>query len=264
MGYPRKVAEAYMNEPRGLIGAAYIDTYWLVVKIVLIAVAIGITVANMVELSNVEDGVTLYLNIASQIWQSALSSFGLITIIFISIQHYSPKEIMEKEENWSLSILEKNIESYEKVKVSDLVVEVFFACLAVVALNNGLLVFHSDQSIIPVLFMPIFQPYLIWINFLLVATIVLDGYLLIARKWQSATRILSIILDVAGVILFTLLVFEPKLWDSVFFIEILEGKASKIATILEISLNISLAVVVIIVAFDIVGHVKGLLKERHK
>ena len=67
MGHPREVAESYMNEPRVLIGATYIDAYWLVLKIVLVAVAIGITISNMMDLPNAKDGIQLYLKIVSQI-----------------------------------------------------------------------------------------------------------------------------------------------------------------------------------------------------
>ena len=104
MGHPRKVAEAYMNGVRVLIGAAYIDTYWLVLKIALIGMAIGITISNTLALSNANDGISLYLHIVSQICQSSLSVFGLITIIFAAVQYYSPKERVEKDNLWSVSM----------------------------------------------------------------------------------------------------------------------------------------------------------------
>ena len=39
MGHPMKVAEAYTGKPRSLICSQYIDTYWLIIKFVIIGSA---------------------------------------------------------------------------------------------------------------------------------------------------------------------------------------------------------------------------------
>ncbi|MGH4117375.1 hypothetical protein [Clostridium sp.] len=262
MGHPRKVAEAYMHEPRVLIGAAYIDTYWLVLKIALIGTAIGITITNMMHLTNAKEGIQLYLKIISQIWQSSLSSIGLITLIFAAIQYYSPKEKIPKDNGWSLSILEKAIQPHQRVKKFDLVVETFFLCLSVVAINQVIQGLESTQIIIPIFNMVIFKHYLIWINIVLIGSLLLNIYLLIIRKWQSVTRFISIVLDVLGVAIFTQLVYNPDLWRLNLIAEKLGARASKIETVWTKSMYITLVVVVIIVSFDVFGHLKVLLRKN--
>ncbi len=262
MGHPRKVAEAYMNEPRVLIGAAYIDTYWLVLKIAIIGAAIGITISNMMNLPNTKDGIQLYLKIVSQIWQSSLSSMGLVTLIFAVVQYYSPKEKISKDQDWSMSILEKAIEPHQSVKIFEVVIETFFLCLTLVIINQLIQGLEATKMIIPVFNMEIFKPYLIWINGLLIGSLLLNIYLLIKRKWQSVTRAISIVLDLLGVIIFTQIVFNPDIWHLNFLAEKFGADASKIETVWTKSIYISLAVVVIIVAFEVFGHLKVLLRKN--
>jgi hypothetical protein len=262
MGHPRKVAEAYMNEPRVLIGAAYIDAYWLVLKIALIGTAIGIIISNIMNLSNAKDGIQLYLKIISKIWQSSLSSFGIVTLIFAAIQYYSPKEKIDKDNLWSLSILDKAIEPHQSVKIFDLIVETFFLGLCLVTINQVMLGLESNQIIIPIFNIMAFEPYLLWINVILVASLLLNVYLLIIRKWQSATRAIAVVLDLLGVAIFTQLVFNKDLWSLNYIVEKFGTDTSKIGTWWTISIYIALAVVAIITAFDVFGHLKVLIRKN--
>lgn len=262
MGHPRKVAEAYMNGARVLIGAAYIDTYWLVLKIALIGMAIGITISNTLALSNANDGISLYLHIVSQICQSSLSVFGLITIIFAAVQYYSPKERVEKDNLWSVSILEKAIEPYQSVKIFDLIIETFFLFLSLIAINQVMSGLMSTQIIIPIFNVVNFVPYLFWINVVLIVSLLLNVYLLIVRKWQSVTRAVTIALDLLGIAIFTQLVFDPDLWSFNLIIKKLGAATYNIETIWKLSIYITLAAVVIAVAFDVVKHLKVLLRKN--
>ncbi|MCC5910463.1 MAG: hypothetical protein JJT76_08510 [Clostridiaceae bacterium] len=88
MGNPRKVAEAQMNSPRYLVGVAYIDTYWLVVKIAVIGASIGIAVSNLMAMTEAKDILQLFLKLFAQICKSGLATFGFVTLIFMAINYY--------------------------------------------------------------------------------------------------------------------------------------------------------------------------------
>lgn len=267
MGHPQKVAEAYMESPRCLIGPTYIDTYWLVLRIALIGIAIGLTIANMLTISASKDGMQLFIKVIANIWYASLAAIGSVTLIFALIQHYSPGEQEAVTEEWSLKSIEKAPETHQKVNILELIIESIFICLFLVVLNQStpvLAISFPENKVIPILEMELFKPFLIWINITLISNLVLNFYLLIKRSWQSVTRIIAIAIDVISVGIFTKLIMTPGVFNFQAFGNILKDESVALGTALDLSFNITLAVVVIVVAFDIFGHMRALLKTRSK
>ena len=267
MGHPKKVAEAYMESPRCLIGPSYIDTYWLVIKIALIGIAIGLTIANMLTLSDAKDGIQLFIKVISSVWNASLSAIGSITLIFALIQHYSPGEQEAITGEWSLKSIEKAPEAHQKVNILEIILESIFISLFLVAINQAtpaLVIALRENKVIPVLNIEIFKPFLIWINFVIVSNLILNLYLLIRKQWQSITRIIAIALDIIGVGIFIKLVMTPGFWNFSAIDSVLKDESIALSTVLDLSLNITLAVVIIIVAIDIFGHLRILMKTRTK
>ncbi len=263
MGHPKTVAQAYQTNPRGLIGAAYIDTFWLVVKIAIVGTAIGITVGNLLHLSPDTTGVQLFTKLISDIFSSALGSLGLITLIFALIEHYSPQESTLVSETWKMSDLEKVPEAYEKVSLLDLIVETLFICFGLVVMNSAVPIFSfslNGTQVLPIVNMELFAPYVVMLTLVLAASLLLNIYLLIYRKWQTPTRILTIALDLIGVGIVTKMALSPEIWDLTALTDIL-GKSAKVDTWFSLTINIGVAVMIIITAFDIFGHIKAILKK---
>ena len=262
MGHPRKVAEAYMGHPRGLIGPAYIDTYWLVIKIALIGVAVGLTVANIINLSGFKNGMDLFLAIFSQIWQASFTAIGIVTLIFAAVQHYRPEESIEKDETWSLKILEKVVEPQQKIKIFDVIVETFFLFLGLVFINQSSSFVSTSENIFVFFNKAAFEPYLLWINLILITRLAMNIYLLIRRKWEPTTRILSTLLTVAGIAIFTTFAFDPNVRSLQFLAGYLGSDLAPLERGIQVSIYIALAVVVIVGAFEIFGHVKALVRRK--
>jgi len=263
MGHPKTVAQAYQNAPRSLIGSAYIDAYWLVVKIALIGTAIGLTVGHLIDLTSVENSVQLFTRLITDIISSGLGSFGMITLIFALIQHYSPEISPLNASTWKLSDLEKAPESHQKVSLLDLIIETFFICFGLVVIHSAAPVFIfslNGSKVTSLVNMDVFAPYVILITIALVASLLLNIYLLIRRQWQTSTRIISIILDVFGVGIITKIALTPEIWALKTLTDIL-GENARVETWLSLSVNIGVAVMLIITAFDIFGHIKAILKK---
>lgn len=265
MGHPKKVAEAYLNSPRMLIGPAYIDSYWLVVKIALISIGIGLTVAKMLSMPETINGIRLVAQLAGQLWQAGLGAVGMITLIFAAIHYYSPQETAAQDETWSVKILEKAPELSERVKIFDVAIETFFLCVGLVVINQVSVQFAlsvSDSIIIPMMNMTYFAPFVIWLQLLMGSSLLLNVYLLIKRKWQTATRLLYILLDVLSIVLFARLASTPEIWDLSKISGALATDKANVAQWFHGSLQITVAVFVIIMCFEIYGQVKALLQAR--
>ncbi len=262
MGHPRKVAEAYLDQPRGLVGPAYIDTYWLVVKIAIFGIAVGLTVANIINLSGFNNGVQLYFQILAQIGQTSLTAIGIITLIFAVVQHYNPEEMIKEDEAWSLKILEKAVDPRQKVKLFDLIIEAFFLCLGLVFINQIPSFVTSSDNIFLIFNKAALEPYLLWLNLFLITSLAVNIYLLIRRQWQPVTRILTVLLDMAGIGIFTIFAFDPNVWNLQSLTNYLGTDSIGIEQGIRLSINITLAVVIIISAFDIFGHLKTLVRRK--
>ena len=263
MGHPKAVAQAYQNTPRSIIGPAYIDTYWLVVKIALVGTAIGLTVGHLLDLTSAENGVQIFTRLFIDIFSSGLSAFGMITLIFVLIQHYSSETTLTNDPAWKLSELEKAPEPYQKVSLVDLIVETFFICFGLVVINSAAPVFMfslNGTKITPLVNMGAFAPYVILITIALVASLLLNLYLLIRRQWQVTTRIISIILDLFGVGILTKIALTPEIWELKAITDVL-GENARVETWFTLSINIGVAVMVIITGFSIFGHIKAILKK---
>lgn len=266
MGHPKKVAEAYMNSPRCLIGPAYIDTYWLILKIATISVAFGIIVSNLIGLPDGKASFLFFLDICAQIINSLFATVGVVTFIFATIQYFSPQTALTDEEPWSLDILEDAPEPSQSIKVFDLILETFFICITFVILNH--VTFHvglsfSKTLVIPVINMTYFAPFIPWINLMLAITLLLNMYLLIKRRWQTVTRIISIVESILSIVLFAFIVNSPEIFDLSVISDTITVDKDGLINAIQIGLNIGLAAIIIGNGVEIYKHVKAIYLSKN-
>ena len=246
MGHPKKVAEAYMNRPISIIAPTLMDTYWLVLKIAVFGALIGITVINVLSLPTIDESLKWFMRFAAQIWEVGLSTFGMVTLIFMGISHYEPELEEDTPEDWNLNILQEAIDAKESISIFDIIVESFFICLGLVIINQTMPIFAfnvPDRIIIPVLNMDLVKPFVVAFSILLSFSLVLNVYLLIVRHWSRFSRVISILLDLAGVVIFLLLAMTPDIINVDAINQNLNLNANNWV---RITLLISVAVVVII------------------
>lgn len=266
MGHPMKVAEAYMDAPRCLISSAHIDTYWLIIKFAVIGSAVGLTIANILALAETGNVVELFFGLIAQFWQVTLVTVGLVTIIFAIINRYSQHEETVKDGQWSLKILEKAPEPTQRVNLTEVIVETFFLCLGLVLLSQvfgfSVALGFLDAVVIPVLNMTYFSPFILWIYLLLGCTLLLNVYLLIKMQWQASTRSVSIFLNAFSIVLITKLAFTPDIWDFSAIAGSLDIEVEIIRHWLQYSVYTGLAVFIILVGVDSIGHLRALLNMK--
>jgi len=174
-GDPEKVASEYMPEKRYLIGPELIDLYWMILKIVGIAVGIGLTIALVISALQGEPTqkglIEIIIGYFGTLWSAAISLVGTITIIFAVIQYTTAgqefshskaaeelrqagKEIGEafketeishtvkskqakvkQTKTWSADQLPAVPASSDRVSISDSVVSLVFIGLALLVFN---------------------------------------------------------------------------------------------------------------------------------
>ncbi|WP_025026080.1 hypothetical protein [Caldalkalibacillus mannanilyticus] len=200
----------------------------------------------------------------AQFWQSALSIVGMVTLIFAAIHYYRPHDVIVNDEQWSLSSLDKAPEPTQTIKRFDLIVETFFICLGLVVINQSTPFFTVDINtvVIPMIHMEYFAPYIIGINLLLGASLLLNMYLLFKGQWQAQTRVLSSFLDILGILLVAKLIFTPEIWDFSTISTALGEDADRILQLVQTGIYIGFAVFVIITLYEVFRHLKVLLESK--
>lgn len=208
MGHPKKVAEAYMDSPRYLIGPAYLDTYWMVIKISILGTAIGLAVSQWIFITSVAEGMQMMLSFIAQICQAGFILVGIITLIFAAIQYYNPQpsSMMMNKKEWWLR-LSKAPDPKHNIDRFELMVETFFIYIFLVSFYR-IPHFLNSNSVISL--DPLF-PYFMCIVGCCGAILLLHLYLLIKGYWQPFTRVLSIGMETLIVVIVANVLFRPEI-----------------------------------------------------
>ncbi len=221
MGNPKKVAEAYLERPRALIGPRWIDHYYLVLKIVLLVSIIGVLVAKVVGTMDMAWTMQALIQYSIQMFASVLGVFisglGYVTLIFMALEHFVPEdEIFDsKDEEWALKDLKPYKEDVNKVSISEMLSGIIFSTLAIVWAQqwNMSLMYASDVGWIPFL-SEAHVSTLKWVVTGYFSLVILFNFFIMAQGvWKTPTRLSSIVLDALGLGIFLAIMFNSRLWD---------------------------------------------------
>ncbi|MEN8904332.1 MAG: hypothetical protein ABF289_00065 [Clostridiales bacterium] len=267
LGQPKKIAESYLDSPRYIIGSAYIDAYWLIIKIVLISNLIGQIITSIFLPLDSKANIQFFIEIIAQIFQSSMASIGVITLIFIVINKYYPKDTIVKNEDWSLDLLEKVPLENEKIKKFKIITRTFFILIFLVAFNKVSMdigVYFERTTIVSVLNMNKFSPYIIWINILLAITLLYNIYLLIKGKWDRFSRKASIFINFIMAILVIKITLTPKIWNVNLIAESLSKDIDTFSNMFKTSIYFFIIAFVIMILFNVTKHIKILVSNPKK
>ena len=194
-GAPRKVAATYQTHPY-LIGPSIFPTYTLVLKIVLAAVTLGLTIATIVslinsDLSSPEIFKTLGELVLSLVG-ALIAAFGNLTLIFAILERVLSTSEFEDVKEWKATDLTKALDP-NQVKTGEMIVSIVFTVIGLIILNVypniiGVWNLEHGEWIQSVKLSESFFRYLPWINLSGILTIVLNIFLIRKGTWQEFTR----------------------------------------------------------------------------
>ena len=260
LGSPKKVAEAYMGKPYTLINSQLIPIYWMVVKFTLLALTIVLAITGILETTQLatSDYLKTAIQLFSNIWDAGLSTFGMITIIFMLIS--KKMTTFDEDENWSIKSLSKYAPEKHRVKIAESVATIVFTTLGLIWINYFKLgVYYSisgDSGYLQLLDFQMFKSVLIYINLIGGLNIALNLYLLVKGEWQLISRCLDIFITFVGLAIFAYIVFKPGFIDFSVLNNITSFDRLKLS--LQITLDISVIAFAIAAGFQIWHHLKAL------
>ncbi len=217
-GAPRKVAATYQTHPY-LIGPRMFHLYTLVLRIVLFAVTLGLSVATIVSVVNTRMTSPELLSALGRFVASLVSAlvaaFGNVTLVFAILERVMPEGAVEGAEKWTPAELTKEPDP-SRVKIGDMVASIIFTVAALMIFNFypqivGIWNMESGTWVQIAGLSEAFFRYLPWINLSGILTIILDIWLLREGTWSALTRWLHIGLQIVAIGIATAMLRGPSL-----------------------------------------------------
>ena len=265
-GSPRKVAATYHTHPY-LIGPRMFPIYTLVLKIVLFAVTLGLTIATVVSLvSSTMTSPELLKALGefiATLVSALLAAFGNVTLVFAIIERFVPVAEFEEKEEWTPAELTREPEP-NQVKTGDMIASIVFTAAALIIFNfypqivgiwntqNGTWTQIAGLS-------ETFFRYLPWINLSGILTIALDIWLLRQGVWDTLIRLLHIGLQIVGIAIAAAMLTGPSLLN--FYPSSLGAEiGSTLERVFGTMVPFVLMIVIVVSIIEIVKDVLGLLR----
>jgi len=216
-GSPREVAATYKTH-QYLIGPRLYPIFEMVLRIVIAVVAgaslIGLGVALTKSGLTGPEFVSSLSEWFSGLISGLIAAIGNIVLVFAILERTPVAERFEHEfKDWDPKELE-GVRDRDEIDLADHIATIIFTFLALVVFNLYPELFairiQSDGTwtTLPILTDAFFQ-FLPWINVMGLVQIVFSGIMLGQRVWTPVSRIFSILVDFAGLILAVVILRTP-------------------------------------------------------
>lgn len=220
-GAPHKVAETYNPNPY-LIGPRIFPFFMFILKIVVAAVTLGLTIATGIQIMSASPmtAVDLLSTIGKgllNIVSACIAAFGNLALVFALIERYAPASEfkMDEEKGWDPASLKKEPEPHDvKIWEPMLAIVFTFIALSIFNFNPQLIgIYYLDGNewrVLPLLSEAFFR-WLPLMNIAWVAEIALNGMLLRSGKWTTSARLFSIGTKLFQIFILAMLISGPSI-----------------------------------------------------
>ena len=209
-GQPRDVAASYHPQSQYLIGPTLYPIFRMVIWIVIAAVLGAQILAWGIGIFVDGDAFSVWEMLASLV-ASVPASLGWVVITFMILQYFDAKPDLENEP-WDPTMLPE-INPGQDTKRGELIVSLVFSTLILALITLfpqwvGFITFPGGNFYPN----PVILDYLTLIQVSLLATILMNIYLLWKGSWTFLTRVIKLGLDAFGVVILAFLIQGHNAW----------------------------------------------------
>lgn len=232
LGDPEIMANNYRSTKRYLIGPQNFDNYILILKIVLGAVFLGLSVASAVSgvFAQDIDMVSLFTNYFGTLLSGLIEAFAWVTIIF-AIAEYRGVELKTaklKDEPWSISDLPAVPDKDASISPWPSLVAIVFSAifmsilyfkpqLFAAYLSNG-----SGTTVIPVFSISVITAFKALIAIVFGLSVLKEVLKVVYGRWTMRLAVGYTALSVASTILMAVILLNPAIWNPNFTAEVMK------------------------------------------
>lgn len=231
LGNPVELASRYRGTNRYLIGPTLIDPYRMILRIVMFAILIAMSVVFLIESIILPQSLLDHvLSFLISLINASAQAFAWITLGFAIAQYKGVKPenlIKESHGNWKPSDLPPIPKHRKEIKRGEAITGIVFSVIALVFVifsNHlfGIPVILNGEflTIIPILNQEKFSSILPLIYVLVAIGILKECIKLIIGKWTKKLALYNLLLNGVTLVMLTFLFRDPTIWNPHFMEEL--------------------------------------------
>ncbi|MFX3623631.1 MAG: hypothetical protein ACE3JP_06270 [Ectobacillus sp.] len=231
MGDPGIVAERYTHTQKYLIGPKNYRAYMFMLKLVLVAVFIGISIVNVVQVASAADAnlTKAAAEYFGLLWSGLAQAFTWVTVMF-AIMEYKGADFpssLKKPKRWSLDDLPAAMDKKAVIGLGEPIAGILFSTIFLTILYIAPQRFAAyipqesgELAVIPIFDAASLKGYNIFLLSIFIIAIAKEILKLVYRKWTIALAVSLSILSVISMVLFIIVFFNPAVWNDNFGVEL--------------------------------------------
>jgi hypothetical protein len=270
LGDPALLADNYRGSKRYLIGPDNYNNYITVMKIVFMAIFIGVSVGVVVENifsfdSNIPKIIAEYM---ATLFSALMQGFAWVTVSFAIAEYYGVKELNKANEKkqWDLSQLPQIPVKKAVISKWDLVFTIIFSTIFIIIIcfMPKLFAAYIQSSdgirIIPVFNIEVLLEYRVLFIITFMLGILREVLKFISGRWTLKLAVANSAISIISMVLALIIFSNPNIWNQSFATEIASSITDSNIKFITIWNNIKNSVLVIIVVATVIEVISNMYK----
>ncbi len=228
LGHPAILASKYRESGNWLIGPEYIDTYRVVLKIVLSSIFAGMVIAMTFRSIVVmpSDLVKALVDFIASVTSAVIGGFAWVTVIFALVEHFAAPAarkgrsgIEAAAKAWKPEDLPPVPQKKQIIRKSEPIVAILFSVLFLVLLNTSPQIFgvvyslNAAPVIIPFFDLTHFADYLPLLNGIIILGLLKESLKLLEGRYTVRLSFASVVLGAASLVMTVYILLDPSFWN---------------------------------------------------
>jgi hypothetical protein len=227
LGEPFELAAKYRGSRFHLIGPEYYGMYWLVLKIVIAAVAFGMALAQIIgNIASPPESIWTAVGLFfATVFSGLVQAFAWVTIVFALMERFAREKLWKKGE-WNPSDLPPVPVQQAVIKKSEPIAGIIFSILwlilmttapyligAYIAAPGEVVSVQSFHSIVPVFNLNVLAHLMPLVVIIICLGIVKEVLRLAEGRYTVRLAIATTVISAASLILFIWVYGGPAIWN---------------------------------------------------
>ena len=233
LGDPEILADSYRETKRYLIGPQNFENYFFILKIVMGAVFLGISIATVIGgFFDAPEGIIgIFANYIATLLSALMQAFAWVTAAF-AIAEYNGVKILDKENlkgPWSIAELPEVPQKEAVISKVDVVFSILFSTtfIGVLCFAPHLVAAYINNSagittIIPVFNLEIISQFKMLLVVLFMLEVIKEALKLYFGRWTLKVAIPLSFISLAAAVIAVLIFANPAIWNPNFAFDVMK------------------------------------------
>jgi hypothetical protein len=219
LGRPSTLAAKYRGTKRYLIGPELYDTYFFVLKIVMGAVALGITIALIIGLTtspphNVFAAIGTFIG---TVISAVVQAFAWVTVAFALVERYATHKD-QWQDTWKPIDLPEIPKASARIRPGEPIAGIVFGVIALIVFNVApevlsIYIYKDAMTMIPIFNLDVWHSMLPLIDVMIVLGILKEAFRLVSGRHTLRLAAAVTAVNIVTIVLVIMVFLPPAIWN---------------------------------------------------